>query len=32
MERRDAARDFRNLVAEASYVGNRGMWWPTPAG
>ncbi|HEY4359770.1 MAG TPA: TonB-dependent receptor [Bryobacteraceae bacterium] len=22
----------RNLVLEASYVGNRGMWWPTPAG
>ena len=22
----------RNLTAEASYVGNRGMWWPTPSG
>src|SRR5581483_3063965 len=22
----------RNLLAEASFVGNRGMWWPTPAG
>jgi hypothetical protein len=22
----------RNLVLEASYVGNRGMWWPTAAG
>lgn len=21
---------FRNLVADVSYVGNRGMWWPTP--
>src|SRR5262249_43472317 len=21
----------RNLVAEASYVGNRGMWWPSPS-
>jgi hypothetical protein len=20
----------RNLLAEVSYVGNRGMWWPTP--
>jgi hypothetical protein len=20
----------RNLVAEAAYVGNRGIWWPTP--
>jgi hypothetical protein len=22
----------RNLLAEASFVGNRGMWWPTPTG
>jgi hypothetical protein len=22
----------RNLLAEASFVGNRGMWWPSPGG
>ncbi len=23
---------FRDLVVEASYVGNRGIWWPSTAG